>query len=268
MKKILAITALVALGFCCLGFQEAIVIKHKAAASGPTFIASVSGCSYTGASDGCGTATGTTGATFKGGPHSNGTLDVLAGDELYAFVRSGGSNNTFTFCSGASCPTSNDTFSATTHSNDANVGNTQIGYVCSASAHSGETFTVTNSNSANNNLVIVIQVRGGAGGTCLDQQKKGGITGNLTATSASFTTTSAAETIIMCGGTDGLASNVISSGLIGGVSSTLIAAPETDITAIGACEYLIVSSIQTTITAAMSISGTAPDWNYSLGTFK
>ena len=217
-----------------------------APAAALTFINVVSGCANSGGTNGCVVGTGSA-ATSS-------TLNVQVGDKLQGFYKTGGGGNTKTMTDSAG-----NSFSvSTTPQADANVGNTQM--FCAVVTVASATDTVTGSNNHNDNFndIIVIQTRGGKPSCVIDAQQPPPTltpTATTSLTTAAFSTTNANDMITLCGGVDS-AALTFTAGLIGGVTATLVQTVD----GAAACERLIVTTTQSSITAALSVS-VSHNWN-------
>jgi hypothetical protein len=187
---------------------------------------------------------------------TTGSLNVTAGDKLIVFCVSGGANNTMTMTD-----TIGNTFGKGTHQNDASIGNTDMFYAVSSASNAADSFTCTNSNGANNITLVALQYRGGASSGIADVlTNNAGISGAWT--TSAFNTSAAQEVVVQCAEVG----TYTAAGQIGGV--TAIRRFDSGVTSFDvSCQDVIFSSIQTSITASITIVGSS-SYNGQMGAFK
>jgi hypothetical protein len=182
------------------------------------------------------------------------SLNVVVGDKLIVFCKTGGGNNTLTVTD-----TAGNTFSKGTHQNDAVIGNTDMFYSVVATSNAADYFTCNSSNSANFSALIALQYRGGATSGIADVLLNAAATSGVW-TSSAFSTATAQELVVQCMATDGTPTG----GTIGGATANVRVAGSSTTPA---CQDYIFTSTQTLITATYTITGTG-DYNGQLGAFK
>jgi hypothetical protein len=192
---------------------------------------------------------------------SSPNFTVLAGDTIVGFCRSGGGATTLTVTDSGGINTVNYVSATQT---DVNVGNTRMWYIQNAAANASENWLCVKTGAVTESA-LVVQFRGGLTSSILDANLQNTAGGSPTSqTTGTFSTGTANEAIFFCVATG--VNATYTAGLIGGVTATL-GPTLPGATDNMACEYLIVTTTQSSITAAMSWN-TGGGTNWGLGTFK
>jgi hypothetical protein len=223
------------LSVCCAfqSVQQIIVNTPSQAASGPpTYVTSVNAYN-----------------SLSVNNVTSPSLTLSAGDVVAIFCRSPQTSGTFSF---SSTPTNtiNGSFGE-----DISGGSSQMALIQSAGAGS-TTVNCQATNAGTYMALTVLQFHPGFL-TAVDTSSFGHNSGT-SITSSSFST-SAKGLIIFCADAR-FASGTFSAGLIGGVSSNLATSGGT----FPPCEYLITTTAQISITAAMSVSTGTGTWGYAV----
>jgi hypothetical protein len=185
--------------------------------------------------------------TNVGGPASNGSLNIAAGDKVVCpFRASTGSSITISNTGG-------DTPTYTTVENDGTVGFTVAAIFQNMAAQSADFFTGASSGAVGVEIICQ-QFTGGLLTGIIDTPAllQGGHASATSVTSGTFNTATSVEAIIFFDAIN--FSRTYTVGLIGSATAgNLVTAPLN----VDAVENTITSSPQSSITAAISLSGTA-----------